>query len=55
MRTSLGVAVIAYALGALAGCGLVTTLSSNVHDKSVEAAMTGAFVSGPLADRRAHV
>ncbi len=27
---------------------LIETVSSNMHDKSVEAAMTGAFVFGPL-------
>ncbi len=28
---------------------LVSLLSSNSHDRSLEAAMTGAFVLGPLA------
>lgn len=36
-----------YVLGAVAGYLLVSR-SSNSHDGPVEAAMTGAFVSGPL-------
>jgi hypothetical protein len=40
--------VLGYAIGALGGGFLVSLLSSNTHDKSVEAAMTGAFVLGPL-------
>jgi hypothetical protein len=39
---------VSYVAGALAG-GLLVTLSSNTHDKSVEAAMTGAFYTGPAA------
>ncbi len=46
--TGLLYAVAGYALGALAGCFAVQGLSSNTHDRSVEAAMTGAFVAGPL-------
>ncbi len=30
------------------GMLLIENASSNAHDKSLEAAMTGAFVSGPL-------
>jgi hypothetical protein len=41
-------ALAGYAAGAIAGALLVMALSSNTHDKSVEAAMTGAFASGPL-------
>ena len=37
------------AVGAFGGGFLVSLLSSNTHDRSVEAAMTGAFVLGPLA------
>jgi len=37
-----------YALGAFAGYFLIEWFSSNVHDRSVEAAMTAAFVFGPL-------
>ena len=42
-------AVPAYLLGAFGGGYAVSLLSSNQHDRSVEAAMTGAFVLGPLA------
>jgi len=42
-------AVPGYLVGAFCGGYLVSMLSSNVHDRSLEAAMTGAFVFGPLA------
>ncbi|MCG3195818.1 MAG: hypothetical protein HUU16_13005 [Candidatus Omnitrophica bacterium] len=42
------VGLIGYLLGLGAGIWLVSTLSTNTHDRSVEAAMTGAFVVGPL-------
>ena len=38
-----------YAVGVAAGIALVNLLSTNTHDRSVEAAMTGAFVAGPVA------
>jgi uncharacterized membrane protein YeaQ/YmgE (transglycosylase-associated protein family) len=41
-------AVAGYVLGAFVGYWLITWLSSSVHDRSVEAAMTGAFVFGPI-------
>jgi hypothetical protein len=41
-------AVLAYMLAAMAGYFLIEALSSNVHDRSVEAAMTSIFVLGPL-------
>jgi hypothetical protein len=41
-------AVPAYVIGALGGGYLVSMLSSNTHDRSIEAAMTGTFVFGPL-------
>jgi hypothetical protein len=41
--------LLGYALGAFGGGYLVSELSSNTHDGSMEAAMTGAFVLGPLA------
>jgi hypothetical protein len=41
-------AVPAYLVGAFGGY-LVSLLSSNTHDRSLEAAMTGAFVLGPLS------
>lgn len=37
-----------YIVGAAAGGFLVSTLSSNRHDRSVEAASTGLLVIGPL-------
>ena len=40
---------VSYVAGALAGGLLVTMLSSNTHDRSVEAVTTGAFYTGPLA------
>lgn len=40
--------LLGYLLGAFGGGFLVSALSSNTHDRSVEAAMTGAFVLGPL-------
>ena len=40
---------IAYLIGAFGGGYLLTLLSSNTHDKELEAAMTGAFVFGPIA------
>jgi NhaP-type Na+/H+ or K+/H+ antiporter len=41
--------VAGYILGGLGGMLLVHMLSSNRHDLSVEAVMTGAFVTGPAA------
>ncbi|MEO8482242.1 MAG: hypothetical protein ABI634_08540 [Acidobacteriota bacterium] len=40
--------VIGYLVGAFGGGYLVSVLTSNTHDASVEAGMTGAFVTGPL-------
>ena len=42
-------AIVAYLIGVFGGGYLVSLLSSNQHDKEMEAAMTGAFVFGPLA------
>ena len=39
----------AYVVGALCGAMLISFFSTNQHDKDVEAAMTGAFIFGPLA------
>jgi hypothetical protein len=36
-----------YAVGLAVGVVLINLLSSNRYDKSMEAAMTGAFVTGP--------
>lgn len=41
-------AIGGYIIGLFGGMILIETFSSNVHDKSIEAAMTGAFVIGPL-------
>ncbi len=41
-------AIPGYLVGAFGGGALISVLSSNTHDGSVEAAMTGAFVTGPL-------
>ena len=37
-----------YVAGALIGAGLLSFLSTNTHDRSVEMAMTAAFVTGPI-------
>jgi hypothetical protein len=49
-RFGIGLACAAggYLLGALVGYFLIATSSSNTHDRSVEAAMTAAFVVGPF-------
>lgn len=41
-------AVVGYLVAATASYFLVDLFSSNVHDRTVEAAMTSAFVFGPL-------
>lgn len=40
--------VLGYVIAAVGGYFLVGLLSSNTHDRSVEAAMTAAFVFGPI-------
>lgn len=45
---ALGSGVAGYLVGAFGGGYLVTVLTSNSHDASVEGAMTGAFATGPL-------
>jgi len=42
------IAVAGYVAATLAGYFLTDALSSNVHDRAVEAAMSAAFVWGPL-------
>ena len=37
-----------YIGGAVLGYFMIEGLSSNMHDRSVEAVMTGAFFTGPL-------
>jgi hypothetical protein len=39
--------VIGYLAGAVLGWAGITLSSTNTHDKSLEAAMTAAFVAGP--------
>ena len=46
---SLLIAVAAYLVAAVGGYFLINKLSSNTHDKSMEATMTAAFVLGPIA------
>jgi hypothetical protein len=41
-------AIVGYLFAAAIGYVLIDLLSSNAHDRSVEAAMTSAFVLGPL-------
>jgi Na+/proline symporter len=41
-------AIGGYIIGLFGGMILIETFSSNVHDKSIEAAMIGAFVIGPF-------
>ena len=41
-------AAVGYAGGFAIGMGLVNLWSSNRHDKSMEAAMTAAFLFGPI-------
>jgi len=46
---------LAYVAGGAGGCAAITWLSSNLHDRPLEAAMTGAFVIGPVAGLAAFV
>lgn len=40
--------VVGYLAGAVGGWALVSVASPNLHDRELEAAMTGAFFTGPL-------
>ena len=40
--------IAGYVVGLFGGMALVSVLSSNTHDKSMEVVMTGFFVTGPL-------
>ena len=42
-------AIVSYPIGVVVGMVLISQCSTNVHDRSVEAAMTGAFFVGSLA------
>lgn len=46
--TALGLTIAGYAIGAFFGAVVTSLLSTNTHDKSVEAAMTAVFVAGPV-------
>ncbi|HEX5689770.1 MAG TPA: hypothetical protein VFX76_07205 [Roseiflexaceae bacterium] len=46
---ALGAAIAAYVIAVVIGMWAINTFSSNTHDRSLEAAMTAAFVIGPLA------
>ena len=41
-------AILGYIVGLFGTMAAIEIFSSNTHDKSMEAAMTGAFVGGPL-------
>ena len=41
-------AIFGYIVGLFGTMAAIELFSSNQHDKSLEAAMTGAFVGGPL-------
>lgn len=40
--------LLVYVAGAATGAVLISLLSTNTHDKSLEMAMTSAFVTGPI-------
>lgn len=41
-------AILGYVVGVFGVMAAIEIFSSNQHDKSLESAMTGAFVGGPL-------
>ena len=41
-------AILGYVVGVFGTMAAIELFSSNQHDKSLEAAMTGAFIGGPL-------
>ncbi len=45
---AIGYAIAGYFAGALLGYAAVMGLSTNTHDRAMEAGMTGAFFFGPL-------
>ncbi len=57
MRFGIGLlyAIGGYLVAAVAGYFLIGQFSPNTHDRSVEAAVTGAFVIGPLGAAAAFV
>ena len=44
-------AILGYTVGLFGTMAAIELFSSNTHDKSMEAAMTGAFAVGPLIAR----
>ena len=40
--------MLGYVAGAIAGYFLINSFSGNPHDRSVEAAMTSVFLTGPV-------
>jgi hypothetical protein len=42
-------AILSYPIGVVVGMFLVSQCSANMHDRDMEAAMTGAFFFGPVA------
>ena len=42
-------AILSYPIGVVVGMLLVSQCSANMHDRDLEAAMTGAFFFGPVA------
>jgi hypothetical protein len=42
------VSIPAYAVGAAGGYFIIGISSANQHDRAIEAAMTGTFITGPL-------
>ena len=45
---ALSVIASGYVAGGLIGFAAIQAVSTNAHDRDVEAAMTGAFVTGPI-------
>lgn len=41
-------AILGYVVGLFGTMAVIEMFSSNTHDKSLEAAMTGSFVGGPV-------
>jgi len=48
LAVALLLAIVGYGVLAVIGYGAISLLSSNTHDRSLEAAMTAAFVFGPV-------
>jgi hypothetical protein len=48
LALALSVLASGYVAGGLLGFAAIQVMSTNAHDRDVEAAMTGAFVTGPI-------